>query len=59
MEEEYFHLRVAIRLPEDIRASVITLLPLQSLGLKMKQGGDNNELFSSYKSTLQKVDYFP
>lgn len=40
MEDKYFYSGVASHL-KSIRACVVMLPTLQSLGLKMKQGGDN------------------
>ena len=37
MEDEYFHSSMAGKLPEGIRANVVTLPTLQSQGLKMKE----------------------
>ena len=42
MEDKYFHLGVAIELLKGIRACVVTLTPFSNIGIKMKEGGNNN-----------------
>lgn len=37
MEEKYFNLGVAVELPEEIRATVVTLSSFQNHGLRMKE----------------------